>query len=309
MSLVKRLFDPTKRRPLVLGHRGVPKQAPENTLEGLAAARALGLDGVEVDVMCTADDEVVLFHDDDTERLCDVKAKVAELTFAELCLSPIQRRFDRGDGVFVDYGRPHRIPRLSEALGAFPDLLFNLELKPSVPAWGERHVGRRVAEVIEACGAQDRVFVTSFDFFKLRALEQASPGLHSGFAYDDDFTGYLPTWLDKLPEWSTEFSFAAGNQNRASLINGLLEADGVGRHIGSTVMGLEHSLIDGDTIERVHAKGLAVGAYTMHPLDTRNVAHRPTDAEFDDLARALAARGLDWFEGDDPERLLKVLGR
>ena len=309
MSLVKRLFDPTKRRPLVLGHRGVPKQAPENTAEGLAAARALGLDGVEVDVMCTADGEVVLSHDEDTERLCGVNARVADLTFAELSLSPIQRRFDRGDGGFVDYGRPHRVPRLSEVLGAFPDLLFNLELKPSVPAWGERHVGQRVAQVIAACGAQDRVFVTSFDFFKLRALEAECPGLHSGFAYDDDFVDYVPSWLDKQPEWGSELAFAAGNQNRPSLIGGLLEADGVGHHIGSTVTGLEHSLIDGDTIERVRAKGLAVGAYTMHPLDTRNVKRRLTDAEFDDLARALAARGVDWFEGDDPERLLEVLGR
>jgi glycerophosphoryl diester phosphodiesterase len=50
-------------RPLVIGHRGAARVAPENSLEGLAAAVAAGADLVEFDVERRADDAaLVLGH-------------------------------------------------------------------------------------------------------------------------------------------------------------------------------------------------------------------------------------------------------
>src|SRR4051794_30057455 len=51
------------RRPLVLGHRGASRDAPENTIEAFARAVAVGADGVELDVHRTADDVLVVHHD------------------------------------------------------------------------------------------------------------------------------------------------------------------------------------------------------------------------------------------------------
>lgn len=56
-------------RPLVLGHRGIAwnrrgNPLPENTIVSIEAALAAGADGVEVDVVKTADDVMVLRHDD-----------------------------------------------------------------------------------------------------------------------------------------------------------------------------------------------------------------------------------------------------
>jgi len=45
------------------GHRGARGLLPENTLEGFAAALAIGVDTVELDVGMTADDVVVVTHD------------------------------------------------------------------------------------------------------------------------------------------------------------------------------------------------------------------------------------------------------
>jgi glycerophosphoryl diester phosphodiesterase len=49
--------------PLRIAHRGMPRQARENTLPSFAAALAAGADGIELDVHATADGVVVVHHD------------------------------------------------------------------------------------------------------------------------------------------------------------------------------------------------------------------------------------------------------
>ncbi len=47
----------------VVGHRGAPKSAPENTIESYTKAIALGADAIEADVCGTKDGRFVLWHD------------------------------------------------------------------------------------------------------------------------------------------------------------------------------------------------------------------------------------------------------
>ena len=54
----------TNGRPLILGHRGSPTEAAENTLASFQRALADGADGVELDVRRTGDGVLVVFHDD-----------------------------------------------------------------------------------------------------------------------------------------------------------------------------------------------------------------------------------------------------
>jgi len=48
---------------LVIGHRGAPREAPENTVDAFRAARRLGADGVELDLRRTADGHPAIHHD------------------------------------------------------------------------------------------------------------------------------------------------------------------------------------------------------------------------------------------------------
>ena len=48
---------------LVIGHRGAPRVARENTVDSFAAAVAMGAGGVELDVRRTADGILVVHHD------------------------------------------------------------------------------------------------------------------------------------------------------------------------------------------------------------------------------------------------------
>ncbi|HEY1737167.1 MAG TPA: glycerophosphodiester phosphodiesterase, partial [Acidimicrobiia bacterium] len=54
-------------RPLVLGHRGASRGAPENTIAAFTRAAELGADGVELDVHRTADGVLVVHHDADLD--------------------------------------------------------------------------------------------------------------------------------------------------------------------------------------------------------------------------------------------------
>src|SRR5438045_8084269 len=55
--------DVPSRRVEIIAHRGLPRAHPENSLPGFAAALALGVDGIELDVQLTADGVPVVHHD------------------------------------------------------------------------------------------------------------------------------------------------------------------------------------------------------------------------------------------------------
>ena len=48
---------------LIIGHRGAPSLAPENTIESFQIALDQNVDGIELDVQLTKDQELVVMHD------------------------------------------------------------------------------------------------------------------------------------------------------------------------------------------------------------------------------------------------------
>ncbi len=112
-----------QRLPRNIGHRGARALAPENTLAGMRAAMAAGADGVEFDVQRTADGHLVVFHDDDLQRICGVSGRIVTSTLAQL------RELDAGRHFGPQFaGEP--IPTLDEVLEALPAHAFvNIEAK------------------------------------------------------------------------------------------------------------------------------------------------------------------------------------
>ena len=70
--------------PWILGHRGSPLEAPENTLVSLRRAIEVGLDGVEYDLHACATGEAVLLHDETLQRTTDAHGPVRLRTLPEL---------------------------------------------------------------------------------------------------------------------------------------------------------------------------------------------------------------------------------
>lgn len=123
-------------RVRVIGHRGSPREAPENTLASFRAAVAAGADAVELDLHLSRDGVPVVHHD---PALGD-GTPVGDLFAADLAA--------RGVPTLADVLRAVALPVDAElkADGRDPHLL------PGA-----------VAGVVEAAGALDRVLATSFD--------------------------------------------------------------------------------------------------------------------------------------------------
>ncbi len=109
-------FFADKQSPLILGHRGVPLLHQENTIAGFRRALELGIDGVEFNVFMTRDGKIVVFHDEETERLTGVKGRITEVTWDEVSRLRIHK-LDMGGGKLVTYPTEGRIPLLEEVLG------------------------------------------------------------------------------------------------------------------------------------------------------------------------------------------------
>jgi glycerophosphoryl diester phosphodiesterase len=135
-------------RPLLYGHRGASAHALENTMTAFARARADGADGIELDVRLTADGELVVFHDDDLDRLAGRPERIDRLAWSDLARIAL-----RGG---------ERVPRLEQVLGETGSLQVNVEIKS--PGWRRlRDVVAAVASAVARCRAADRVIVSSFD--------------------------------------------------------------------------------------------------------------------------------------------------
>ena len=69
---------------LIIGHRGAPSLAPENTIESFETALNQNVDGIELDVQLTKDNELVVKHDLHTHTLNGRYDLICNYTFQEI---------------------------------------------------------------------------------------------------------------------------------------------------------------------------------------------------------------------------------
>ena len=68
----------------IFAHRGFSGKYPENTMIAFRKAVELGVDGIELDVHLTKDNEIVIIHDEDIKRTCNGEGLVKDMTLNEL---------------------------------------------------------------------------------------------------------------------------------------------------------------------------------------------------------------------------------
>lgn len=165
-------------RPLNLGHRGARALAPENTLAGMRAGMAAGADGVEFDVQRTADGHLVVFHDDDLRRICNVSGRIVASTLAQL------RELDAGCHFGPQFAG-ELIPTLDEVLETLPAKAFvNIEAKRFRFRSDGLEAG--IAEAFRRHSLAGRCIVSSFNPVLLWRLGRIDRTIPLGLLYAPD---------------------------------------------------------------------------------------------------------------------------
>jgi glycerophosphoryl diester phosphodiesterase len=109
-------------RPTIFAHRGSSKYAPENTLAAFELAIQQGADAIELDAKLSADDYVVVIHDQTVDRTTSSTGKVKEITLNEL------HKLDAGSHFDAAY-QGERIPSLDDVFETVGKRIFiNIEL-------------------------------------------------------------------------------------------------------------------------------------------------------------------------------------
>ncbi|MEP9411100.1 MAG: HEAT repeat domain-containing protein [Candidatus Brocadia sp.] len=103
------VFAQNTGRTEVFARRGVLEDVPENTFAALERVAELGIDGIEVDIRQTKDNQLVLMCDETIDRTTDGKGRVDQLLYAEL------QQYDAGSWRGADF-RNERVPLFSDVL-------------------------------------------------------------------------------------------------------------------------------------------------------------------------------------------------
>lgn len=294
------------------GHRGARGLLAENTLSSLAAALKAGVTTLELDVVVTQDDVLVIHHDPalnpDITRDVDGKflsskgADIRQMTYRQL------QSYDVGQiKPWTQYARifasqkPQdgiRIPRLKDLfemvkMGGHQQVKLAIETKitpqrPDQTPEPEKFVALLLHE-IQSYGFQDRVQILSFDWRTLQIVQKMAPKIPTVY-----ITAQLPV-LDNLAinsgrpsEWTAGFQYG-----QYGSVPKMIKAAG-GTHWSSFWREL-----DAQKVREAQELGLKVLAWTVNDRQTMGqmldlgvdglVTDRP-----DIAADLLKERGIRW---------------
>ncbi len=278
------------------GHRGARGLRPENTLDAFARGLELGVDTLEMDIMLTSDDVIVVHHDEhlnpDITRdatgayLAETGPALRTLTLAQVKSYDVGRikpgtayaaRFpdQQGrDGV--------RIPTLEEVVRLAEQqsqhrIHYNIEIKTTPSKPGDTAPPDQVAEklvaAVHAWGIAPRTTIQSFDWRGLRKVAELAPELPRSCLTDAETTVAGSAWNAGL-------DVAAYGGSVPKLVHAF----------GCTIWSPDETKLTEAEVAEAHALHLAVLPWTVNAPDA--------------IARVLGW-SVDGVISDFPDRLPK----
>jgi glycerophosphoryl diester phosphodiesterase len=163
---------------VVCGHRGAMGHETENTLASIKKGMDLKADMLEIDVFKIKTGELVVFHDDDLDRITNAKGKIEEYTFDDL------RK--------VLVAGKHQIPTLQEVIETIDKkAVLNIELKGTNTATDTY----RIIEEYKKKGWRNKdFFISSFRVGELQKMRSLSSEIAIGLlTYKDPIETIIKT--------------------------------------------------------------------------------------------------------------------
>ncbi|KRE86342.1 hypothetical protein ASG89_09975 [Paenibacillus sp. Soil766] len=192
------------RKPYVIGHRGIPSAAPENTIESNRLALDYGADFIENDVYISKDGYLVIHHDGELAGTTNGTGNIEKYTLAEIKA--------------LNANKPHptdypdvRIPTLEEQIDLVQQrgkMIMN-EIKTSTPAAIDAFV-----QLIKDKNAEadiDNMSFVAAQIVRVNSLMPTMPsGLLSSLSGGTSVKGMLRTVLSSIQPLNATFNNGYG---------------------------------------------------------------------------------------------------
>jgi glycerophosphoryl diester phosphodiesterase len=146
-----------------IAHRGGALLAPENTLAAFRNAVALRADYLELDIVLSSDDSMMVIHDATVDRTTNGSGAVRAMTYAQL------RTLDAGIKFHPRFAG-ERIPTFAEVLAVARSSAYNIRLVPELKS-DESHLASLVVTMVQNAGMKSRVILSSFRLSQLLAVK------------------------------------------------------------------------------------------------------------------------------------------
>jgi len=161
--------------PLLFGHRGCSKVAPENTLASFSKVLENNVPGVELDVHLCASGEIVIIHDLNLKRTTGMDALISETTLEDI------KKQDAGSWFSTSF-KNERVPTLDEVFKLMgTKVYYDIEIKHQNRQHGE--LEKKLTEKVMEWGFQDRVIISSFNPIAILGVRIANPQLNTAIIY------------------------------------------------------------------------------------------------------------------------------
>lgn len=160
------LLDCAREREITLvsAHRGGPAPGvPDNSLAGLRRSAYLGAAFAEIDLRWTADDEIVLMHDETVDRTTTGRGAVSNLTLAQLQVLELRDAQGRTTG--------ETVPTLADAFAVSRATGILLQLDPKTVSPED------AARAAVAADMADRVVIIVRNQAEAAEVQAIHPGL------------------------------------------------------------------------------------------------------------------------------------
>lgn len=163
-------------QPPIIAHRGASAFAPENTLASFYKAKLLGVNWVEFDVMLTADDEVVVIHDEKLNRTTNGKGYVINHTLLDL------QKLDAGSWFDPSF-KGEKIPTLIEVIDLLNQLKLSANIEIKAQKGKEELTVKKVLTIIDDLWANNnsQPLISSFSLQVLETVRKQSSTSLLGF--------------------------------------------------------------------------------------------------------------------------------
>jgi glycerophosphoryl diester phosphodiesterase len=156
----------------IVGHRGAPRRARENTIASFDWAESFGADAIEFDLRQTREGEAVVFHDEEI-ALGNQRIPVRHFTVREIERLTLSSEFGE-----------YKIPKLEEVFHRYGRAMrYVVEVKIS-HGTNAAIMARRISRVAAAYRVTDRCLVASFDAEFLRRMRETDPEMAASFLFD-----------------------------------------------------------------------------------------------------------------------------